>query len=115
MHEISYCCGVQSFFRNWIISEYEIFRNCDCQKCKQEPNLSPEWFEKKSLTAKRVVLDGEIAAPDSEGGASFQLLQSYGKSKKTPLVVFDLLSLEGSDLRSKPLTERRKMLAKALR
>ena len=71
----------------------------------------------KLLTVKRVVIDGEIAALDSKGKTSFQLLQSYGTGKRIPLVyyAFDLLTLEGTDLRSRPLIERRKLLAKVLK
>ena len=58
-----------------------------------------------------------IAALDSEGRSSFQLLKSYGISKRTPLVyyAFDLLNLEGTDLHSRPLVERRKLLVKLLK
>jgi bifunctional non-homologous end joining protein LigD len=47
----------------------------------------------KSLTAKQATIDGEIAALDDRGRSSFQLLQSYGKGKRIPLVyyAFDLL------------------------
>src|SRR5215471_6952038 len=71
----------------------------------------------KLLTAKSLVTDGEIAALDLHGRSSFQLLQNYGKNKRTPLVyyAFDLISLEGTDLRSRPLIERRKLLAKVLK
>jgi bifunctional non-homologous end joining protein LigD len=71
----------------------------------------------KSLTAKSATIDGEIAALDDQGRASFQLLQSYGKAKKTPLVyyAFDLLFLDGVDLRSRPLVERRERLATLLK
>jgi bifunctional non-homologous end joining protein LigD len=71
----------------------------------------------KLLTAKNVIIDGEIAALDPNGKTSFQLLQSYGIRKNIPLVyyAFDLLNLEGTDLRSQPLTERRKLLAKVLK
>jgi len=71
----------------------------------------------KSLGAKQATIDGEIAALDDQGRSSFQLLQSYGKAKQTPLVyyAFDLLSLDGMDLRDRPLTERRKLLAKLLK
>src|SRR5262252_5475621 len=71
----------------------------------------------KSLTVKQATIDGEIAALDDQGRASFQLLQSYGKAKKTPLVyyAFDLLFLDGTDLRARPLIERRKQLAKLLK
>jgi bifunctional non-homologous end joining protein LigD len=69
------------------------------------------------LTAKAATIDGEIAALDQNGKSSFQLLQSYGKTKQTPLVyyAFDLLFLDGTDLRSRPLTERRKLLANLLK
>jgi len=63
-----------------------------------------------------VIIDGEIAALDPTGRTSFQLLQSYGIRKDIPLVyyAFDLLNLEGTDLRSPQLTERRQLLAKLL-
>jgi bifunctional non-homologous end joining protein LigD len=66
----------------------------------------------KLLTAKSAIVDGEITALDQNGKSSFQLLQSYGKTKQTPLVyyAFDLLFLDGTDLRSRPLGERRKLL-----
>jgi bifunctional non-homologous end joining protein LigD len=60
---------------------------------------------------------GEITALDENGRSSFQLLQGYRKAKHTPLVyyAFDLLSLDSADLRSRPLIERRKLLAKLLK
>ena len=71
----------------------------------------------KALKSKSFALDGEIAALDQQGRSSFQLLQSYGIRKGTPLVYygFDLLSLDGTDLRSRPLIERRELLAKLLK
>ena len=71
----------------------------------------------KLLRAKNFIIDGEIAALDSQGKTSFQLLQSYGIRKNIPLVyyAFDLLNLEGTDLRSRPLVERRKLLAVVLK
>jgi len=64
-----------------------------------------------------VTIDGEITALDENGKSSFQLLQSFGTGKQIPLVyhAFDLLFLDGTDLRSRPLIERRKLLAKLLR
>ena len=63
-----------------------------------------------------MVLDGEIAALDEEDCSSFQLLQLFKSSGDVPLVyyVFDLLFLEGKDLRKEPLSVRRKLLAQAL-
>jgi len=55
----------------------------------------------KLLPAQRVTLDGEIAALNEKGRSSFQLLQLFKSSAGVPLVyyVFDLLFLEGKDLR----------------
>ena len=71
----------------------------------------------KKLPADSVILDGEIAALDEIGRSSFQLLQLFKKSGNVPLVyyIFDLLSLEGKDLRDQPLSARRKALANVLK
>jgi bifunctional non-homologous end joining protein LigD len=71
----------------------------------------------KSLKIKSFTIDGEITALDEKGKSSFQLLQGYRKAKHTPLVyyAFDLLSSDSADLRSRPLIERRKLLAKLLK
>jgi len=71
----------------------------------------------KKLPAERVILDGETAALDEKGRSSFQLLQIFKKSGGVPLVyyVFDLLFLEGKDLRREPLSARRKLLGNLLK
>lgn len=63
------------------------------------------------------VLDGEIVVLDKEGQAQFQLLQNYRKSKQGPLVyyVFDLLYLDGHDLRGLPLCRRKELLSRIIR
>jgi bifunctional non-homologous end joining protein LigD len=70
----------------------------------------------KSLPTKHVVLDGEIAALDQKGRSSFHLLQMFKSSEGVPLVyyVFDLLFLDGKDLRKERLGTRRNLLAKVL-
>jgi bifunctional non-homologous end joining protein LigD len=69
------------------------------------------------LPADRAILDGEIAALDEKGRSSSQRLQLFKKSGGVPLVyyVFDLLFLEGKDLRQEPLSARRKLLAQVLK
>jgi bifunctional non-homologous end joining protein LigD len=59
------------------------------------------------------VLDGEIVALDEAGRARFQLLQNYQKTGRGRLAyyVFDLLHLNGRDLRSLPLLRRKELLA----
>lgn len=63
-----------------------------------------------------MVLDGEIVVLDDEGHSSFQQLQNYQNSPSEHLYfyVFDLLYLNGEDLRSLPLLERKQKLAALL-
>jgi bifunctional non-homologous end joining protein LigD len=70
----------------------------------------------KLLSAEHFILDGEIAALDERGRSSFQLLQIFKSSANVPLVyfAFDLLFLDGKDLREQPLSARRELLAKLL-
>ena len=62
----------------------------------------------------RCVLDGEILAL-KDGRSDFHALQEY-REVKAPLqyAVFDLLYLDGKDLRKKPLRERKKLLRSVL-
>jgi bifunctional non-homologous end joining protein LigD len=56
----------------------------------------------KALPSERFIIDGEIVALDPKGRSSFQLLQGYEMGEQRPLLVyyaFDLLCLEGTDLR----------------
>jgi hypothetical protein len=58
-------------------------------------------------------LDGEIVVIDGNGKPRFPLLQSYQKTGQGALVyvVFDLLYLDGHDLRNLPLLRRKELLA----
>lgn len=61
------------------------------------------------------VLDGEVVALDSRGITSFGRLQRRGKERVAIyLYAFDLLRLEGADLRDLPLRERKRRLREAL-
>jgi bifunctional non-homologous end joining protein LigD len=62
------------------------------------------------------VLDGEIVVLDAAGKSQFQLLQNYQQTKKGPLVyfVFDLLYLDGHDVRGLPLRRRKELLTQIL-
>ena len=60
-----------------------------------------------------MVLDGEVAITDSAGKTDFQALQHYLKNPKPQnltYIIFDLLALDGVDLRGYPLTERKERL-----
>ncbi|HEV3309779.1 MAG TPA: non-homologous end-joining DNA ligase, partial [Chloroflexota bacterium] len=58
------------------------------------------------------VLDGEVVAVDEAGRAQFQWLQDYGKGKRGLLLyyVFDLVYLNGHDLRGLDLRRRKELL-----
>jgi bifunctional non-homologous end joining protein LigD len=61
------------------------------------------------------VLDGELVALDAHGRSRFQLLQNAGRNSVRLLYcVFDLLYLDGKDLRRKTLLERKALLEKIL-
>jgi bifunctional non-homologous end joining protein LigD len=64
------------------------------------------------------ILDGEVAALDSRGISNFGDLQSAlsdGKTAALVYFVFDLLFLDGRDLRGLPLTERKGRLRQLLK
>jgi bifunctional non-homologous end joining protein LigD len=61
------------------------------------------------------VLDGELVALDAHGRSRFQLLQNVGRNSARLLYcVFDLLYLDGKDLRGRPLLERKTLLEQIL-
>jgi bifunctional non-homologous end joining protein LigD len=70
-----------------------------------------------ALPCSNAVLDGEIVALDEQGRTSFQLLQAYESNEKHPPIryyVFDLMTLNGKDLRNLPLSKRRPILEQLL-
>ena len=70
------------------------------------------------LPARRVILDGEAVALLPDGRSSFQALQQRLSSDppgETIYFAFDLLKLDGEDLRRLPLAERKARLARLLR
>ncbi len=69
-----------------------------------------------NLKANSFVLDGEVVAFDSAGRSDFSLLQQELKSNKNiAYVVFDILALNGKDLRNTPQLERKQILEKLLK
>lgn len=56
------------------------------------------------------ILDGEIVALDKKGLSHFQLLQSKATEDDPFFYVFDLLYLDGKDLRELPLSKRKTLL-----
>lgn len=74
----------------------------------------------QSLPLRAAVLDGEVAVVMPNGLTSFQALQNYNPSSSSSptgrltLFVFDLLFVDGVDLRRRPLSERKERLRELL-
>jgi len=68
------------------------------------------------INAGSAIIDGELVVPAADGTTDFSVLQNElkGKSKKIVMVAFDLLYLNGYDLRKLPLVERKDHLKKLI-
>ncbi len=69
------------------------------------------------IKAASFILDGEAVAVDKQGRPSFQMLQNRGSLPagwSLVYYVFDLLHLDGKDLKGRPLKERRSLLEKVI-
>ncbi len=68
------------------------------------------------IGARSAIIDGEIVVPAADGSTDFSVLQNQlrGKSDKIVMVAFDLLYLNGYDLRKLPLIERKAHLKKLI-
>ena len=86
----------------------------------------PEFVFRDQIKARSCVLDGELIVYDNRGNPSFQLLQKREQSKPSiarflsiqhpaTYVIFDILELEGKDLLSTRLEERKKIMHAVLR
>ena len=68
------------------------------------------------ISAGSAIIDGEVVVPAADGTTDFSVLQNElkGKSTKIVMVAFDLLYLNGYDLRKLPLIERKTLLKKMI-
>ena len=68
------------------------------------------------VAARSAIIDGEVVVPAADGSTDFSVLQNElkGQSTKIVLVAFDLLYLNGHDLRKLPLVERKAQLKKVI-
>jgi bifunctional non-homologous end joining protein LigD len=68
------------------------------------------------IAAGSAIIDGEVVIPAADGTTDFAVLQNElkGKSTRIVLVAFDLLYLNGYDLRKLPLIERKALLKKTI-
>jgi bifunctional non-homologous end joining protein LigD len=68
------------------------------------------------INAGSAIIDGEVVAPAADGTTDFSVLQNElrGKSTRLVMIAFDLLYLNGYDLRKLPLIERKAHLKKLI-
>lgn len=101
---------------------YRIQARLDAGKVKLLTRKGLDWTKRfpavagavKALAAKTALVDGEIIVQDEQGNASFSGLQSdlkAGRQDRLVYYVFDLLHLDGYDLRGAPLSERKRLLS----
>jgi len=67
------------------------------------------------LSVRSCLIDGEAIVCDENGLAVFDLIRRHGALASAVHCAFDLLELDGRDLRREPIEERKRLLAKLLR
>jgi bifunctional non-homologous end joining protein LigD len=68
-----------------------------------------------SLPAHSFLIDGEAIVTDAKGLAVFDLIRRERHNSDALLIGFDLIELEGEDLRGSPIEYRKRKLAKLVR
>jgi bifunctional non-homologous end joining protein LigD len=105
---------------------YRIQARLDHGKAKLMTRNGLDWTRKfpsvakavRKLHAKTALIDGELVAHDSKGISRFSLLQqdlTSGRQGRMVYCAFDLMHLNGADLKPLPLAARKAALAKLLR
>lgn len=101
---------------------YRLQARLDGGKAKLMTRKGLDWTHKfrsiaaavAELDAESAILDGELVVEADDGVTSFSLLQEElksGRQARLVYYVFDLLHLDGRDLRPLPLSERKDALA----
>jgi bifunctional non-homologous end joining protein LigD len=68
-----------------------------------------------ALPVRSCLIDAEAIACNERGLADFELIRSYRHDHAVTLCAFDLLEIDGSDLRREPIEKRQDRLANLLR
>jgi bifunctional non-homologous end joining protein LigD len=68
-----------------------------------------------ALPARSCVIDGEAIVCDGNGLAVFDLIRGHGTKSSAVLCAFDLLEVNGEDIRREPIEDRKRRLAVLLR
>ena len=104
---------------------YRIQARLDHGKVRLLTRKGLDWTDKfptvaaavAKLPADTALIDGELVSEDAKGISRFSLLQQdlkVGRHDRMVLYAFDLMHLDGADLKAMPLSERKAALAKLL-
>jgi bifunctional non-homologous end joining protein LigD len=63
------------------------------------------------LPVKSCVVDAEAIVCDENGLAVFGLIRGHGRNSRAILYAFDLLEMNGDDVRREPIEDRKRWLA----
>ena len=74
----------------------------------------PRIVEEAARIKGHAIIDAEVVCLDSKGVAQFDLLHNRSNDDAALALGFDLLALNGNDLRKRPLVERKTALSKLL-
>ena len=114
---------------NWIheikFDGYRLQARLDRGKAQLLTRKGLDWTKKfptvaaaiEKLSAKAALIDGELVVEGADGISSFSLLQQdlkAGRHDRMAFYLFDLLHLDGADLRPLPLHARKTALAELL-
>lgn len=111
IHEIKFDgYRVQAHLRN---GEVKIYTRRGNDWTKRFRKIASDAAE---IDAGSAIMDGEVVVPSTKGLSDFSVLQNElkGRSSKIVLVAFDLLYLNGHDLRKLPLLTRKAELRKII-
>src|SRR5215472_15075448 len=68
-----------------------------------------------ALPGRSLLIDGEAIVTDDNGLAVFNLIRRNGHSRDAVLCAFDLIELDGEDLRRSPIERRKERLLRLIR
>jgi bifunctional non-homologous end joining protein LigD len=68
-----------------------------------------------ALPGRSFLIDGEAIVTDDDGLAVFELVRRHKHGRRAVLCAFDLIELDGEDLRRQPIEKRKSTLQKLLR
>jgi bifunctional non-homologous end joining protein LigD len=114
---------------NWIheikFDGYRLQARLDCGKVKLLTRRGLDWTKRfpaiaeaiGKLPARTTLIDGELVVEGGDGVSSFSLLQQdlkSGRGDRMAFYVFDLIHLNGDDLKPLPLSARKAALTRLL-